>query len=473
MFVVVHAWGPVAHAQPAEAPAPLRAVQVEVDLSTGQTFAGQLVGKRGDNWRLRTDEGDVALSPQNLIRVTLADPPEAVLEFAQRRRLPVLAEAAAFAWLARADVVQPSDPQSDAHLDSSKPPAVELWQYDALRQGRQADPPGSAESRQALLTLLAESRGAPPAWLIADAAEQDASDRRTRRRGPAPADPIERRYPIATPEEIAAAMQKTQEVADLMQALEPGMRKIETDHFLIYTALPKSVDALLVKASDHLYDRFADLFNLADGENLWIAKLPIYATSGEAPFIALSQQAFGIPPGQSGQAAGYHIAVGPFRCVVLGEVAMPWFRTPEETKRWLVELLIHETSHAFLSRFISPARLPSWLDEGVAELNAKELMDKPRQTVSERRRLRAHDEIRRNGPTWFRPLFDMRAIIGGRGETYGAAHSVVEFLYRSDRKRFVSMVEAIKQGQSGAEALQTHFGMSYNELNARWAEAAR
>lgn len=450
----------LAQAQPGAPAVEFVAPRVVLELSTGDRIEGEVLGRRGDRWRVKTAEGLAAVVPKNLIRVRFADDTEAVLRFALQRRMPALAECAALAVLT--GTAMDGEQAGWTRLD--------LWRLDDVRRG-EAGPPGQAQTHAALRAVYAEFRTATPSWL---AEQGQAEARATRRgRGSSSAEPLERRYPVASPRQVRNAMRAEREAAEVLEGIEPGMRRIETDHFVIYTALPKSIDKLLVKASDHLYDRFADLFSLEDGENLWVAKLPIFATSGEQPFIRFSAEAFDIPRGQSGQAAGYYLTRGDFRCVVLGEVALPWFRTPEETRRWLVEVLIHETSHAFIGRFISPRRLPSWLDEGVAELNAKELMDKPRQTVSDRRRRQAEQELARHGPSWFRPIFDARAIIGGRGETYGAAHSVVHLLYRSDRQRFVGLVERIKNGEDHAEALQAEYGMTYDQLAQQWADSLR
>jgi hypothetical protein len=124
-------------------------------------------------------------------------------------------------------------------------------------------------------------------------------------------------------------------------------------------------------------------------------------------------------------------------------------------------MLIHETSHGFIHRYKTKARLPSWVNEGMAELIGAEMV--PRSTSVAKRERQALRHLRQD-PS-LAGFFSADPI---RGWQYGVASSMNRFLLQSDRQAYVRLIEGLKEGLKWNEALQEAYGGTPEELVSRY-----
>ena len=125
-------------------------------------------------------------------------------------------------------------------------------------------------------------------------------------------------------------------------------------------------------------------------------------------------------------------------------------------------VLVHETSHGFVHRYLSSARLPLWLNEGISDWLAHEIVGGDRIT---KRRLYSAELVRQNNS-----LGDFFTTDSLGGDMYGAASTLVEMLVQADGGdgRFKQYIDDLKKGKAPEEALKDAFGLSYNELEIEY-----
>jgi uncharacterized membrane protein len=124
-------------------------------------------------------------------------------------------------------------------------------------------------------------------------------------------------------------------------------------------------------------------------------------------------------------------------------------------------MLVHETSHGFNHRWMSPVRLPNWLNEGIAEWVGTQVVPRCRQVpLKEAQAV----EFMRAGGTVGPGFFDDGADAQIGAVQYGIAAGLVKFLVARDRTRFAAFVQGVKEGQGVEESLQQTFRATLDEL---------
>ncbi|MBT3278457.1 MAG: hypothetical protein HN909_00575 [Phycisphaerales bacterium] len=257
---------------------------------------------------------------------------------------------------------------------------------------------------------------------------------------------------------------KKQEMAyaTQMKAIAPLTHRVETDHFVIYSAWAKKDDAVLVKIYNRLYPLICKQYLMDSREHIWAGKLPIYAFWTMERFQKFSKDACGV----NLAAAGFAAQRGHFNYIVLGPVMRNGL-TRAQAQIWFAELLSHETSHAFLSRYHGHRSVPSWLNEGLAEIVASILS--PRGNTIRKMGL-AHDAIRK-GKRFNTSFFTERVALDDNGVSYGAAQSLARYLAKRDMKGFLKLVLEIKKGSDVEKSLKDIYKMDYQALLIAWQKA--
>ena len=111
-----------------------------------------------------------------------------------------------------------------------------------------------------------------------------------------------------------------------------------------------------------------------------------------------------------------------------------------------------------MHRFITPARLPTWANEGFAEYIASRAF--PGSPVDGNRRQQGLAYIRQSG--------DLQRIMkmsyrdgtwpGDQGVGYSVGYLLCDLMIREHPQGFVDWVRAVKAGKNWREALETQFG---------------
>jgi hypothetical protein len=404
--------------------------RIEGVLSTGETFNGEIIRSNDEYFRLRDAESRRTLNvyQRNVVDFTLTLPEE------QQKLL---------------DEASPADqPLVKARLllGEKMAPLAELTLIRHLKRN-----PGSAE---AIAELYTRQDVTLPVSLGGE---------ETRRNKP-------RRYQLATADQIEKNLEKASEYAEKMKQIAPKTHEIETDHFVIYSAWSRRDDRVLKRVYENLYDKLTEQFDLPEEEHIWIGKLPVYAFWERDDFVKFNIDVTGITKSADDkQPGGYAGRRGLFQYVVLGAVKEG--RSDSHAKTWFQELLVHESTHAFNARYFSQRGLPSWVDEGIAETIASEIVSDSNASYKLRS---AHRDIKNNENVGRVKRVFGKGNIPLDGFYYGVSQSMVRYLISRDRMKFIDFVKGIKEGKDPEAALKETFGYeSYEDFARDWAGKVR
>ncbi len=256
-----------------------------------------------------------------------------------------------------------------------------------------------------------------------------------------------------TPEQheefISAHCEFLKHVETTMPDLE--FRLVETEYYLFFTDLaPEEVDGYIVYL-DAMYEELCTAFGIPPTRNIWCGKCVVIAFRDQEHYLRFEKTIMEVD-GTGSQGMCHSFSDG--KVVFAGFKGDGGFG----------HVLVHETSHGFVHRYFSTARAPSWLNEGMADWLAHEIVKGDR--IPQRRIASAKLIQRRN--SWGNLLTTERI----NGEMYGAASTLVEILLREDEGgQFKQYFDDLKRGKDSEEALKDAFGISYNDLQILYAEA--
>ncbi|QDU72109.1 hypothetical protein [Mucisphaera calidilacus] len=255
-----------------------------------------------------------------------------------------------------------------------------------------------------------------------------------------------------SPEVMAASVDELKRyVGEVNERLGARLVLQETDYFLLYTDLPGREARNWAGLLDRMYGRLCRLFEVERGRNLFRGKCLIVVFREPEMYVRYHAELYGL---NAASTAGL--------CRMFGDgyVKVSFYRQGNEHD--FAYVLVHETVHAFLHRYESPALIANWVNEGLAELIASEMVGGS-----------DLDEARWSASTWpilrrYRSLNGMMWAANIEGWQYGAAHRLTEFMVRQDRKRYGAFIGGMKSGLSWEESLQDRYGSSVQRLVGAW-----
>ena len=257
-------------------------------------------------------------------------------------------------------------------------------------------------------------------------------------------------WPALTAEEHAAEVEQLTAFVQQVRGSFPALELVETHEFLVATdILPEQV-APFVASLDSMHDFLCTLYGIPQGEPVWKGKCLVFAFTREEDFLAFEGRFMNTQP------QGVH---GLCHQRSDGRVVMACYRGNDPAA--FAHTLVHETSHGFNHRWLSPARIPSWLNEGLAEWVGSQVV--PGSGQIRAKEAAAFEAMRaggRVGENFFAD--DPGARIAPL--QYGVASSLVRFLVSRDRKRFSQFVQMVKEGSSAEDALQATYRATLDEL---------
>lgn len=220
----------------------------------------------------------------------------------------------------------------------------------------------------------------------------------------------------------------------------PALETAETHEFLVATDIPAGQMAPYLANLDAMHDLLCDLYGIPRGEPVWLGKCLVVAFLREDDFRAFEARFFAAVP------RGVH---GLCHQRSDGRVIMVCHRGDDAAA--FGHMLVHETSHGFNHRWMSPERLPNWLNEGIAEWVGTQVVPACRQVpLKEARAVALLQGSRRLGDDFFDPGPDFHI----QPDQYGMASGLVKFLVTRDRRKFAAFVRGIKEGLDAEESLR-------------------
>ncbi|MEN6457459.1 MAG: basic secretory protein-like protein [Thermoguttaceae bacterium] len=239
-----------------------------------------------------------------------------------------------------------------------------------------------------------------------------------------------------------------------------NMQLHETQYFLFLSDLPPKAALAVTACLDTMYAQLCKAFAIKQHEQVWLGgKLPVIAFSRPEHFSAFEKEFFkngaelqnvqGIAHQQSNG-----IVVVSCRC--------------GNDPYYFAGVLVHETTHGFVHRYKSAQRVPSWLNEGIAEWVAMNVV-----TRDQGIRRRVQDSLvrTRQSGNLGGDFFTCEHLATGQKTQYGIATAMIDYMLRSNPKGFRTLIEDIKLGVKWQKALQKSYRVTPEQLAQQFGEA--
>ncbi len=262
-------------------------------------------------------------------------------------------------------------------------------------------------------------------------------------------------WPDLTAEEHAAAVGELEAFVDEVRQAFPQLVVSETHEFLVATDIAPREIAPYVANLDSMHDLLCDLYGIPRGEPVWQGKCLVVAFRQQADFQAFEQRFMKVaaPEGIYGLCHQFST----------GRVITACHRGDEASS--FAHMLVHETSHGFNFRWLSPELLPNWLNEGIAEWVGTQVVPNARVMPIKEAQARAFMlQTGSLGPDFFTAA-NIQSV------QYGIASQLVKFLLARDRKKFVQFVRGIKEGMTPEESLEAAYQGSLADLIAAFGQS--
>jgi hypothetical protein len=249
----------------------------------------------------------------------------------------------------------------------------------------------------------------------------------------------------------------------VQEVIGKDVKRIETDHFLIWTDFEARFRNHLRDWCESMYSALCAQFDLGPHDDVFPAKCPVFCWRSKARFLKFAR----LFDGYSGaDAVGYTRSIeanGHVHVVLLRQG-----RSEADLDRFACTL-VHEGTHAFLHRLHAPRLIPHWINEGYADLMAERLLG-DRCPNGENARLLARQYVRYDWP--------ITTLIGGVGpidvHQYSLAHSLVAYLEGLGRAPFAGFIKDLKAGRVFADALAGNYdNLTVGDFESGWRAAVR
>jgi len=254
-------------------------------------------------------------------------------------------------------------------------------------------------------------------------------------------------WPALTAAEHAREVDDLKRFVEEVRGVFPNLVTRETHEFIVASDMPAAQLQPYLANLDAMHDCLCDLYGIPRGEPVWKGKCLVVAFLREDDYIAFEARFMKADTG------GTH---GMCHQRSDGRVVTACHRGDDPAT--FAHMLVHETSHGFNHRWMSPARLPNWLNEGIAEWVGQRVVRGCDQVPLKEARAAA---LMRGSGDLGSGFFTADNI---RPEQYGIASGMVRFLIARDARAFARFVRAIKEGVPAEEALGTAFGGSLDDL---------
>jgi hypothetical protein len=251
-----------------------------------------------------------------------------------------------------------------------------------------------------------------------------------------------------SPEAVAAALAEQKKFAEqARQRINPKLALYETPFFLLYTDLAPAEAQNHAVLLDGLYARLATMFGVPKGENIWRGKALVFVFASDADYLMFQMKMHDktMATGTAGMCHQYGN----------GDVHIAFYRQPNEMD--FAHVLVHESVHGFLHRYRSPLSIPSWINEGFAEVVASEMVPRVGLTQASTAQARQDLQTRRD----LDKMFEEEHIVAWQ---YSVARTLAEFMIQQNRKGYVEFINGIKDGLSWEAALTQKYGVSLQQL---------
>jgi len=276
------------------------------------------------------------------------------------------------------------------------------------------------------------------------------------------------KYPVPTDKEVAESKSlMTSLFGQAAKDVNPKLHKVESAHFIIFSGLAKDVDKDIGDTMERMYQTLCKQFNVEEGEHVWVGKCGVFLLTKDPAkqFFTFATKVDHLDAEKAAGAGGY------FRCSdIQAYIVMPPppdGRQAREMECWRFTL-VHESTHAFLYRYLGDKPVPLWLNEGIADTIACQVMNSK---ILDKQMRQSNKEVLMPGD--FKDPSSVFRTVGLSPFDYGIAQSWVRFLVAKDPKAFLKFVALCKEGQEDEPAMKEAYKMSHADFLKAWADWAK
>jgi len=256
-------------------------------------------------------------------------------------------------------------------------------------------------------------------------------------------------WEVSTPEEMQEFVAEEREFLKKVQQQfsRLDMQLYKTEYFLLLTDIPPNQVKPYLVQLDQMNEALGRSFGFEEGHNVWRGKAVIVAFLQEAAFHEFERDTL-----SNEDVAG---AQGICHSYANGRVVVGCYRG--NSASFFGVVLVHETAHGYIHRYRSTARIPSWINEGIADWVAGRAV-RLSNTVRERQQAAAR-RIRLTRTLG--GFFELEQIEAWQ---YGLASSMIDLLIAIDNDQFRRFFKDIKNGYVWHESLMRHYEMTPAQL---------
>lgn len=252
---------------------------------------------------------------------------------------------------------------------------------------------------------------------------------------------------------IEAHKERYAEVAKLL----PGLQLYETEHFLFCSNIPPQQVHVFIASLDRMYAWMQHTYGTDPEQSVWRGKASIFAFAAEPQFAAFERQFMDNEP-SPGTAGLCHFDSDRNVCIAVHQ---------GQSADYFGVVLVHETSHGFIHCYKTPVRVPSWVNEGMAEVIAAKMV--PTSKGVQRKEEKFLEAMRaspqpRLGDAFF--AVDQNIPF----DRYGGATNLTRFLIQTHQQKYVRFINLLKEGVPWEEALATSYNASKQQLVAAYGQ---
>lgn len=367
-------------------------------------------------------------------------------------------------WLDLAALMLYTGSETLAHQAFTKAESMESSAQTVAARLRSAKAKGQ-DPREELDRVLAEAAArdakraepsnAPPPTSPRDGEEPNRPSPGGTERAPADgkAAPDDRRaargakpWPMPTPEERAEFIAESKAgFADVMKRLGHRLRLIESERWLLYHPVSDAEAGRWLARLDDAYEVMASVLGFDPGINIFHGKCAVFVQSDRNQFIEFELDMFENTNAARAGGICHMLTPDPIMCFFVGT-------DPQS----FIEVLTHEATHAIMYRHRTPARIPTWANEGLADFiagqitpNTNEPQTHWQHTLSFLRQKKDPLAITRQ---------EYRDGSWPTSDSYPLSHMMVRYLVKTNTAGLSAWINDIKSGAEWSEAFQARFG---------------
>ncbi|PCJ63234.1 MAG: hypothetical protein COA79_00065 [Planctomycetota bacterium] len=256
----------------------------------------------------------------------------------------------------------------------------------------------------------------------------------------------------------------------------PHIKNYKTKHFSInYTMKINKFTKELPKTLEAFLKLFKKIMAINSETQVYKGRLEIYFWEKRSEYLRFSAKFEGFNAGASG---GYF---------TITKMGWPRINLPLENNSRGIKgkrarallVLFHEGTHALFAKYRTDVRLPTWLNEGLADYFAFSVIDKyyrsykPMINAKKNHMRYIKSGLKSGNLRSFRDLFHQQGTSGGADTgAYALGWLSVSYLFKNHKKRFVKFLKSCKDSEVlGATSSGRVSGRNIKELRANMAKS--